>query len=115
MSEYKFIGQTGQGRTKIDWPEEAQAIVVKLSIVDKVSASQAFEVGVQMWNDGVAKGELQGQVIPLPLPPSYTNKNAASVLYGVKNRFLKRCNDGKAVAIALAQKYGIIVSDELTQ
>ena len=106
--EFKFVGETGgQGRTKINWSEEAQALMISLNVRQGIGAKDAFETGRLQYNELVEQGEVEGQPLP-ELPESYTNKNAGSVLYGMKQRFLKRVNKGNAETRRVAEKYGLI-------
>ena len=100
MAKFQFVG--GSVATKISWPLRAQAHVIRAHKKNDVSGAKAFEVGVAAFN---AEGGVQ---IPLPLPKSYTNKNAGSVLYGMEKRFLTRVNEGDAATIAVAEEFGII-------
>jgi len=100
MAKFQFVG--GSVATKISWPLRAQAHVIRAHNKNDVSGAKAFEVGVAAFN---AEGGVQ---IPLPLPKSYTNKNAGSVLYGMEKRFLTRVNEGDAATIAVAEEFGII-------
>lgn len=111
--KFQFVGASeGTSTDRISWPLEAQAIVIRNNVVGGLGASAAFANGVQEYNDLLDSGELQGDRLPEELPPSYTNKNAGSVLYGMKQRFLKRVNDPKARghddSVAAAIQFGII-------
>ncbi len=106
--KFQFVGSSTRSSTKISWPLRAQAIVIKTNVKDGVGGAKAFEVGVALFNDGVVSGLYEGTAIPLPLPASYSNKNAGSVLYGMKDRFLKRAEKGDKETLALAQEYGLI-------
>jgi len=109
VAKFQFVGASSGTRTqKIDWPLEAQAIVIKTNMKDDVGGKQAFEVGVALFNDGVEKGLFAGPALPAVLPKSYTNKNAGSVLYGMKQRFIARCEKGDKETLALAEKYNLI-------
>jgi hypothetical protein len=93
---------------KVSWPIEVQAIIIRNNVIGGLSASAAFEAGVQEYNDLVESGEVEGTMMPTELPQSYTNKNAGSVLYGLKQRFLKRVNKGDPVTREAAERFGII-------
>lgn len=112
--KFAYVGGSSAGRVKIDWPLEAQAIIVKINKVDGIGGQKAFQAGVALFNDLVAKGEAKGPALPdfENLPASYKNKNAGSVLYGMAQRFLERCNKGNAETITLATKYGLVVPAE---
>jgi len=109
-TKFAFVGGSSSARSKLSWSLEAQAIIVKIHKVDGIGGQKAFEAGVTLFNDMVAKGETTGPALPAfeSLPASYRSKNAGSVLYGMEQRFLERCNKGDANTIALAQKYGIV-------
>jgi len=108
-AKFQFVGGSSSTRTaKIDWPLEAQAIIIKTHKIDGIGGQKAFEVGVALYNDGVEKGLFAGSALPTQLPKSYCNKNAGSVLYGMEQRFLARCEKGNKDTLALAEKYGII-------
>jgi hypothetical protein len=108
-AKFQFVGSSTRAQVeKIDWPLEAQAIIIKTHKIDGIGGQKAFEVGVALYNDGVEKGLFTGSAIPLPLPKSYCNKNAGSVLYGMEQRFLARCEKDNKDTLALAEKYGII-------
>lgn len=83
-------------RTKIEWPVRVQALIIKRS-TEGVSAKEAFDE---------ARLEMRLE----ELPKSYTNKNAASLLWGLKTRFLKRLNKDNPCKATLeaAQKLGLI-------
>jgi hypothetical protein len=104
MPKFQFVGNgSGTATKKISWPLRAQAHVIRAHKKnDNISGVKAFEIGVAAFN---AEGGVQ---IPLPLPKSYTNKNAGSVLYGMEKRFLTRVNEGDAATIAVAEEFGII-------
>ena len=102
MAKFQFVGTGSVATKKISWPLRAQAHVISAHKVGEISGAKAFEVGVAAFN---AEGGVQ---IPLPLPKSYTNKNAPSVLYGMEERFLKRINAGDADTIAVATEFGIV-------
>lgn len=111
--KFQFVGSTDSETTeKISWPVEAQAIIIRNKIVGKLSATAAFEAGVQEYNGLVESGEIEGELLPTELPESYTNKNAGSVLYGMKDRFLKRVNNPSArnhqETLAAAQQFGLV-------
>lgn len=89
MSQFQFVGSSNTATSKISWPVLAQALVIRASVIDKLSAPQAFAQGVEQYNSQVDEADR----MPTELPASYTNKNAGSVLYGMKQRFLKRVND----------------------
>ena len=105
MAQYRFVGAAGQVGTKIDWPIELQALVCKIAIKDGLKGSQVFTMAVEQFNSTVET--------PIStLPKSYLNKNAASVLYGMKKRFLDKVNDVEhkehARALELAQQHGLV-------
>lgn len=109
IARFQYVGSSAGTRTsKINWPLEAQAIVIKTHRIDNIGGQQAFEIGVALFNDGVEKGLFSGSAIPLPLPKSYTNKNAGSVLYGMEQRFKTRAEKGDKATLALAEKYGLL-------
>jgi len=105
--KFKFVGGTRSG-SKIRWPLEAQALIVKAHKIDGVAGAKAIEAGVSIFNAGVEDGSFTGPAITLPLPKSYTNKNAGSVLYGMEERFLNRCDKGDKDTLAFAEKYGLV-------
>jgi len=108
QAQFKFVGETsGQGRTKISWTDEACAIILELKVKQGVGAKDAFETGRAVYNEKVEAGEIEGALLP-ELPASYTNKNAGSVLYGMKERFLKRINKGNLETRAAAERHGLI-------
>lgn len=92
MSQFKYVGSTDTATSKISWPFLAQGLVIRASVIDKLPAPQAFARGVQEFN---AQADEADQM-STELPQSYTNKNAGSVLYGMKQRFLKRVNEESA-------------------
>jgi hypothetical protein len=105
MAQYRFVGASGQVGTKIDWPIELQALVCKLALKDGVKGSQVFTMAVEQFNATAEK--------PISaLPKSYLNKNTASVLYGMKKRFLDKVNNVEhkehARALVLAQQHGLV-------
>lgn len=102
MAKFQFVGGSSTATKKISWPLRAQAAVIRAHKVEGISGAKAFEAGVAVYN---AEG---GEQIPLPLPKSYTNKNAPSVLYGMEKRFLERVNKGDAETRAVAAEFGII-------
>ena len=85
MSQFKFVGSSETATRKITWPALAKALVIKASVIDGLSAPEAYAQGVQEFNTQVDESDR----LPTELPTSYTNKNAGSVLYGMKQRFLK--------------------------
>jgi len=102
--QFKFVGGSTGTRTRISWPLRAQALVIQAHRVNGLTGAKAFEAGVAAFN---AEVDVSAQIVSLP--PSYTNKNAASVLYGMEKRFLQRVNDRNDVeAIAIAQELGIL-------
>lgn len=107
--QFKFVGGTegSEARTKISWPLDAQAIILKLRKVDGLGAKESFENGRLLYNEMVEAGDIEGQPLP-ELPASYTNKNAGSVLYGMADRFLKRINKGDSATRAAAERHGLI-------
>lgn len=108
MSQFQFVGQSDTVTSKISWPVLAQGLVIRASIVDKLPAPQAFARGVAEFN---AQADEADQ-LPTELPQSYTNKNAGSVLYGMRTRFLKRVNTesarGHEETRAVAVELGLI-------
>lgn len=118
--QFTFVGSTESETTeKITWPVEAQAIVIRNKVIGGLSASASFEAGVAEYNELVASGEIKGEAMPTELPESYGNKNAGSVLYGLKQRFLKRVNDASArnhtETLAAAQQFGIVQPTETSE
>jgi len=109
MSKFTFVGQSGRTSSKTTWAIEAQALVIKANMKDGLGGVKAFEAGVAEYNEGVAAGLFTGSAITLPLPKSYTNKNAGSVLYGMKDRFIKRAEKGDKATLEVAAKYGLLV------
>lgn len=97
--QFTYVGQsTSATSQKISWPNNVQAEIIRANM-DGKSAKQAFEVG------RVALGLDE-------LPRSYTNKNAGSLLHGMRQRFLKRCNKGDTATIAAAMEAGLIQAVE---
>jgi len=113
MAKFSFVGGSKSG-SKLSWPLEAQAIIVRTHKVDGIGGTKAFEAGVAEYNAGVDAGTITGPALPTfaALPASYQGKNAGSVLYGMEQRFLNRCNEGDVDTIALATKYGLVVAAE---
>lgn len=113
--QFQFVGSTESDVTeKIVWPIEAQAIVIRNKVVNGLASTAAFEAGVAEYNELVEAGEIEGVTEPMTteLPASYSNKNAGSVLYGLKQRFLKRVNSlsarNHAESLAAAERFGIV-------
>lgn len=105
MFQYRFAG--GGSNSKIDWPIELQALICKLTLKDGLRGSQVFVIAREQFNASAEK--------PIgDLPRSYTNSNAASLLYGMKKRFLDKVNNPEhkehARALELAQQYGLITT-----
>ena len=113
MSQFQFVGSTDTATSKISWPYLAQGFVLRAKLIDKLPAPQAFARGVEEFNTQADEADQ----MPTDLPVSYTNKNAGSVLYGMRTRFLKRCNDpsvrGHEETREIAEGLGLIeaVSD----
>ena len=112
MSQFKFVGTTDTATSKISWPILAQGLILRAKLIDKLSAPKAFEAGVEAFN---AQAD-EADCLPTDLPVSYTNKNAGSVLYGMRTRFLKRVNDpsvrGHEESRQVAEDLGIIQAVE---
>lgn len=109
--QFKFIGQSESGTsTKVRWPLLAQGLVIRANVRQGLKGQAAFEAGVMEYNNLVDDGEVDTPRLPdfADLPESYRNKNAGSVLYGLRTRFLKRVNDGHAETRAVAEELGLI-------
>lgn len=104
MAQFKFVGST-RSATKISWPVRAKALVIKAHKIDGLAGAKAFEAGIAAFNASVPETE---QITSLP--KSYTNKNAGSVLYGIEQRFLERCEKGDEATITVARELGLIES-----
>jgi hypothetical protein len=95
-------GNGGRG-PKNDWPLSVVARLIKLS-QDGKGAKEAFALAVEEFNATAPEK-------PLVLPESCTSKFATSVLWGMKKRFVKKCNNPKdkeqVEALRLAQEMGI--------
>ena len=115
--KFSFVGSDAAATgTKISWSKRAVAIILRQNLINGLGAQQAFEQGAQEFNQGLSDGDFEGTPLPDVLPESYTNKNAGSVLYGMKARFLKAVNEpssrSHAECLTLAEEYGLIQSDE---
>jgi hypothetical protein len=108
-TQFKFVGQSEAGTsTKVRWPILAQGLVIQANISGATGAS-AFQAGVARYNELADDGEVEGRMPEFSaLPESYRNKNAGSVLYGMKKRFLARVNKHDAETVRVAEELGII-------
>jgi len=100
--KFRFVGQSARGR-KGKWSLRAQALVIAANLNENLGSVKAFEVGVERFNASVAEESR----LPLPLPKSYTGKNASSLLFSMKTRFLTKLGKGDVEVVALAQELGI--------
>ena len=106
--QFQFKGASAKtAQAKIRWPLRAQALVIAANMNDGHSGADAFRAGIEAYNvDADQPMDIDA------LPASYSNKNASSVLYGVKERFLKKVNNEKAKghdeARELALELGLI-------
>jgi hypothetical protein len=100
--KFRFVGQSARGR-KGKWSLRAQAFVISANLNERLSGAKAFEIGVERFNASVAEESR----LPLPLPKSYTSKNASSLLFSMKTRFLAKLGEGNVEVVALAQEFGI--------
>jgi hypothetical protein len=105
MSQFQFVGGSSTASSKISWAPLAQALVIRASVVDGLSPTDAFARGIEEFNAQADEAER----MPTALPASYTNKNAGSILYGLKQRFLKKVNDESARGHAEAREAAIQV------
>lgn len=98
---YQFVGQSVRGR-KAKWPLRLQALVIAANLNENLGGAEAFRVALERYNATAATA------FP-PLPPSYSGKNAGSLLYGLKKRFLARLSVGDVEAQSLVQELSINV------
>lgn len=103
-TKFVFVGQATRTGTKIDWPLRIVAKSIRLWLDGVGSAQTIFQALLPELNDIRAEN---GQEAVDELPKSYTNKNAASLHYNMRQRFLGKLASGDKNVEALAEEFGI--------
>lgn len=101
--KFAFVGATGKSNKKIDWPLRIVAKSIRMYLDGAGSAQAIFQSLLPEMNELLQE---QGKA-PVELPPSYTNKHAASVHYGMRERFLAKLAKKNEEALALAEEFGL--------
>lgn len=108
----RFVGASHAG-SKIDWPLRivAKSIRMQLDKQDE-SIQDIFQKLLVELND-IRREKGQSEVTELP--KSYTNKNASSLHYGMRMRFLEKIANKNVEALTLAAEFHLEVEAVVTE